>query len=91
LPDIGRLANAFEIPSFRISDQAELRASIRAVLDTDGTAICEVMVQPDQTIGPRIASKLGKDGSMVSSPLEDLSPFLERQEFRANMIIPVIE
>ncbi len=91
LPDIGKLAHAFGIASFRISDQSDLRASIRAVLDSDGPAICEVMVQPDQAIGPRISSKLGKDGAMVSSPLEDLFPFLERAEFRSNVLIPVIE
>lgn len=88
LPDIGKLALAFDIPSFRISDQSDLRSIIRAVLDTNGPAICEVMVQPDQTIGPRITSKLGKDGTMVSSPLEDLFPFLERAEFLSNMLIP---
>lgn len=91
LPDICKLAQAFDIPSFRISDQADLRASIRAVLDFDGPVICEVMVQPDQAIGPRISSKLGKNGAMVSSPLEDLFPFLERAEFRSNMLIPTIE
>jgi len=91
LPDIGRLAQAFNIPSFHIADQADLRDSIRVVLSSDGPAICEVMVQPDQAIGPRITSKIGKDGSMVSSPLEDLSPFLEREEFRANMIVPILE
>jgi acetolactate synthase-1/2/3 large subunit len=90
LPDIGRLAHAFGIQSFRISDQSDLRASIRAVLDSDGPAICEVMVQPDQAIGPRITSKLGNNGAMVSSPLEDLFPFLEREEFCSNMLIPVI-
>lgn len=91
LPDIGKLAHAFGIASFRISDQSDLRVSIRAVLDSDGPAICEVMVQPDQAIGPRISSKLGKDGAMVSSPLEDLFPFLERAELRSNMLIPLIE
>lgn len=91
LPDIGKLAQAFGIPSFRISNQSDLRSSIRSVLDTQGPVICEVMVQPDQTIGPRITSKLGKDGEMVSSPLEDLFPFLERAEFRSNMLIPLIE
>ena len=91
LPDIGKLAYAFGIPSFRIRDQKDLRSSIREVLACDGPAICEVFVQPDQTIGPRITSKLGKDGAMVSSPLEDLFPFLEREEFRSNMLIPVIE
>jgi acetolactate synthase-1/2/3 large subunit len=91
LPNVGKLAHAFGIPSFRIIDQRELRASIRQVLECDGPALCEVMVPPDQTIGPRITSKLGKDGAMVSSPLEDLFPFLEREEFRSNMLIPVIE
>ncbi len=91
LPDIGKLAHAFGIQSFRINDQLDIRASIRAVLDSEGPAICEVMVQPDQAIGPRITSKLGGNGVMVSSPLEDLFPFLEREEFCSNMLIPVIE
>jgi acetolactate synthase-1/2/3 large subunit len=91
LPDIGKLAHAFGIQSFHINDQSDLRASIRAVLDSDGPAICEVMVQPDQAIGPRITSKLGGNGVMVSSPLEDLFPFLEREEFCSNMLIPAIE
>lgn len=91
LPDIGKLAQAFGIQSFHINDQSELRASIRAVLDSNGPAICEVMVQPDQAIGPRITSKLGNNGAMVSSPLEDLFPFLGREEFRSNMLIPAIE
>jgi acetolactate synthase-1/2/3 large subunit len=46
------------------------------------------MVHPDQAIGPRISSAIRPDGTMVSRPLEDLFPFLERDEFRSNMIIP---
>ena len=91
LPDIPKLAHAFGIQSFRITNQSEMRETIRQVLASNGPAICEVMVQPDQAIGPRITSKLGKNGAMVSSPLEDLFPFLGREEFRANMLIPVLE
>jgi acetolactate synthase-1/2/3 large subunit len=49
--------------------------------------VCEVVVSPDQPIGPRISSYVRPDGSMVSRPLEDLFPFLSREEFRSNMII----
>lgn len=91
LPDIGKLAHAFGIKSFQISSQSNLRASIRAVLDSNGPAVCEVMVQPDQAIGPRITSKLGKDGVMISNPLEDLFPFLDREELKSNMLIPLIQ
>jgi acetolactate synthase I/II/III large subunit len=91
LPEIGKLAHAFGIRSFRIGTQQDLRSTIREVLACDGPVVCEVMVQPDQPIGPRITSKLGKDGAMVSSPLEDLFPFLEREEIRSNMLVPLIE
>jgi len=91
LPEIGKVAHAFGLTSFRIGDQSELRACIREVLDFDGPAVCEVMVQPDQFIGPRVSSRLVKDGAMVSTPLEDLFPFLERDELRSNMLIPLIE
>ncbi len=91
LPEILPLAAAFGIKTLRIQDQSELRKVIRQVLDTDGPIVCEVMVQPDQAIGPRTSSKIRNDGSMVSSPLEDLFPFLERAELKANMSIPLIE
>jgi len=46
------------------------------------------MVAADEPRGPRVASMQRSDGSMVSKPLEDLWPFLDRDEFRANMLIP---
>lgn len=91
LPDICRVAAAFGIDTLRIQDQSELRQIIRRALDADGPVVCEVMVQPDQAIGPRVSSRIRADGSMVSSPLEDLFPFLDRAELKANMFIPLVE
>lgn len=91
LPDIGKLAAAFQIPFARVQDPSALRSSICEVLAIDGPAICEVIVQPEQNIGPRVTSRIRSDGSMVSSPLEDLFPFLDREELRANMLIPLLE
>ena len=91
LPDIGKLAAAFGIKTLRIQDQTELRQIIRQALDTEGPVVCEVMVQPDQAIGPRASSRIRSDGSMVSTPLEDLFPFLDREELKANMLVPLIE
>lgn len=91
LPRITKLAAAFDIPSVRIEDQADLRDRIRQVLAQDGPTICEVMIQPNQPIGPRVSSKIRADGSMVSSPLEDLFPFLDRDELNDNMLIGVLE
>lgn len=91
LPDICAVAAAFGIKTFRIEDQADLRLKTRQVLDTDGPIVCEVMVRPDQMIGPRVSSRIKADGSMVSTPLEDLFPFLDRDELKANMAIPLLE
>ena len=91
LPDIGKLTSAFSVPFFRITDQLDLRTVIRQALEIDGPVVCEVMVQPDQAIGPRVSSKIKSDGTMVSSPLEDLFPFLDRDELKSNMLIPLIE
>ena len=91
LPDIRQLASAFGINTLHIQDQSELRQIIRQALDADGPMVCEVMVQPDQAIGPRASSRIRKDGSMVSTPLEDLFPFLDRDELKSNMLIPLIE
>lgn len=88
LPDVCRVAQAYGVATRRIRGQQTLRADIRAVLASPGPVVCEVMVSPDQPIGPRISSSVRPDGSMVSRPLEDLFPFLEREEFRSNMIIP---
>lgn len=91
LPDIVALAGAMGIRSLRVSDQAALAETIRDVLDSPEPVVCEVLVEPDQPIGPRVTSRIGVNGKMVSCPLEDLYPFLDREELRANMLVPLIQ
>jgi len=91
LPDLVKIGAAYGIATERITDNAGLKAGIRAALDRPGPVLCEVMVAPDQAIGPRVSSALRPDGSIVSRPLEDLWPFLDREELRANMLIPTID
>jgi acetolactate synthase-1/2/3 large subunit len=90
LPDLRKLGVAYDIPAFRIENHTNMRESIREVLATPGPVLCEVMVSPDQGVGPRVASTVRPDGSIVSKPLEDLWPFLERDEFLSNMLIPAV-
>jgi acetolactate synthase-1/2/3 large subunit len=87
LPDTCKVAEAYGIPACRVSDPQEIVGVIRRALQSTGPTLVEVMVPPDQPIGPRISSVARPDGSMVSRPLEDLWPFLDRDEFRSNMIV----
>jgi acetolactate synthase-1/2/3 large subunit len=57
-----------------------------------GPVVCDVNVLPDEVRAPRLQSHQRPDGSFVSKPLEDLFPFLPREEFLANMIVnPLVE
>ena len=67
-----------------------MRELIREVLQTPGPTICEVRTDPDRPIGPRVSSHVREDGSIVSRPLEDLWPFLDRNELVSNMLIPIL-
>ena len=64
---------------------------VRHVLNTPGPVVCDVRVIPDEVRAPRLSSAQRPDGSFVSKPLEDLWPFLDREEFLANMIVPPLE
>lgn len=87
LPDYKKIAYAFDIPYVKISNHKELRKKVKNVMSKRGPVICEVMVSPDQVTQPRVSSKKLPDGKMMTMPMEDLWPFLDRQEFENNMRI----
>lgn len=88
-PDLSKLADAYGFPYFSCGSNEELDQTIRQVAGCEGPVICEVFVTTDQQFEPKAASKRLEDGSMVSAPLEDLAPFLPREELKENMYIPL--
>lgn len=91
LPDIIKVAAAYGLSTMRIVDQNDLRNQIRNVLQLPGPVICEIMAIPDEIRAPRLSSRQRNDGMMISKPLEDLWPFLDRQEFLSNMLIQPLD
>jgi acetolactate synthase-1/2/3 large subunit len=91
LPDVRRVAEAYGIKTDLIPDQSNLRPDIERILARSGPLVCEVRVIPDEVRQPRITSVQNADGSFVSTPLEDLWPFLDRDEFASNMLRPVLQ
>ena len=91
LPDVTKLAAAYGIATARIASLDEARRVIPQVLAAGGPVVCEVMTLPDEVRSPRVAAMQRPDGSMVSKPLEDMWPYLDRREFCAEMIVPPLE
>jgi len=87
LPSAAAVARAYGLPATTLDGKDDLRAGIQKILDSEGPMVCEVMVAADEPRVPRLASFQRSDGAMVSRPLEDLFPFLDRDEFRENMIV----
>lgn len=88
LPNVRRQADAYGIANNCIENHSHLEERIAQALAHPGPFISEVMIDPDEATQPKVKSVLTADGRMVSKPLEDLAPFLDRQEFLENMIIP---
>lgn len=91
LPNICRVAKAYGLKTMRVRHHLDLREKIRSVLTMEGPVLCEIMMSPEQTLYPKLASQVKPDGRIVSKPLEDLYPFLDRDEFRKNMIVKPLE
>jgi len=91
IPDTCKVAAAYGLKTVRISDQTHLRDELLDVLAMDGPVVCDVMVDPDLQMSPKLSSMAMPDGAMISKPLEDLWPFLSREEFQANMIAAPLE
>jgi acetolactate synthase-1/2/3 large subunit len=90
LPDVRRVAAAYGIATDVIRDQRNLAEEIQRVLATPGPVVCDVHLVLDEVRQPRVSSVQLADGSFVSKPLEDLWPFLDRDELESNMINPTL-
>jgi acetolactate synthase-1/2/3 large subunit len=90
-PGLEKLAAAYDLAFFRIGSHRDLDTVIDEVLRLEGPALCEVVLDTKQPFAPKVVSRKLPEGRMVSSPLEDLAPFLDRDEFRRNLLIPPLE
>jgi acetolactate synthase-1/2/3 large subunit len=86
-PDLKKISKAYGIHYECLYEQDELNKKLKSILAYHGPVICEVYTCTDQQITPSVSSRVREDGTMVSMPLEDMWPFLPRDEFRKEMII----
>lgn len=86
LPSFEKLAAAFGLPYFKLPNNQMLDAELPRIFATSGPVFIEVMLDPFEKLGPKAASKQLPDGTMISLPLEDMAPFLPREELAENMI-----
>lgn len=86
IPDFIKLGDVFGFKTIKIENTENLEKQIQEVLNTEGSVLCEVMLSPDYIFAPKLSAKKLPDGTMVSPSLEDMFPFLDRNEYEENML-----
>lgn len=83
-PDMEKIAYAYGIPYRRISHVDAINETVRQIIGLQGPAICEVILDKEQFFAPKLSSKVLPDGKIVSPAIDDLFPFLSREEYLEN-------
>lgn len=89
-PDFAKVAQAYGLRS-RTLTPSRAANEIAEILVTRGPEIVVVELDREQSFEPKLSSRRLTDGRMVTAPLEDMAPFLDRKEFAHNMLIPLVE
>lgn len=90
-PKFQKVAEAFGYPYFQARSNLQMKEIIDDALLKDGPVFCEIFVSPAQNFEPKSSTKRLADGTLVSPPLEDLAPFLPREEVLENLYIKPVE
>ena len=87
-PEFERIARAFGFAYTRVSEHSDMHRAIADTLAAPGPAICEIMVDKNQNFAPKVSSRRLEDGTMETAPMEDLAPFLPREELAESLSLP---
>ena len=85
-PPFDKLADTFGFRYFKIDSLDGIEEKLQEVLNTDGPVLCEAILDEAQNFAPKLSSKVLPDGKIVSPPIDDMFPFLDRAEYQANKL-----
>jgi len=81
MPDFKKLADAFDIPYVRINNHHDLSEKLEQIYNIDGPLIVEWPQDPEQVIEPRVMNRKDENGNIISSSIDDMAPFLDKDEY----------
>ncbi len=90
-PEFKKIAEAFGYRYFSAHSNEEMKSVVDTVLKLEGPVFTEIFTDTEQVWEPKSSTKRLEDGTLISPPLEDLAPFLPREELEKIMIIPLID
>lgn len=85
-PQCRNIAQCYNVPYYRIDNIKNAKDVLNEMFKDDGFGICEVVLDSNQFFEPKLSSKVLEDGTIVSPPIDDMFPFLDREEYKSNKI-----
>lgn len=80
-PNLEKISYAYGIPYIKIESLNQIDKWMDEEMSKDGPMIIEVVVDETQNFEPKLSSKVLPDGTIVSPDLDDMYPFLSRDEY----------
>ena len=90
-PDMRCIAEAYGIPYCAIRSNQGIDEALEQFMQTEGYALCEVFVDTEQAFEPKPSARKLPDGTLISPPLEDMAPYLPREELEKIMLVPLVD
>ncbi len=90
-PNFEKVVKAFDLPYYRIDSITSAKEELPKIFADNKPAVIEVISQPLQSVVPTSQSMMKPDGTIVSKPLEDMFPYLDREVFAKEMIVKPID
>ena len=90
-PAFEKIAKAFGYPYLCARSNQEMMQVVDQALSMEGPVFTEIFTDTEQVWEPKSATKRLPDGTLISPPLEDLAPFLPREELEKIMLIPLLD
>ena len=82
-PDFMKISKAYGIKTMEIKNNSEFNEKIDKLLDYDGSIVVDVDCHDHHKYEPRIFG--------WKTPIEDMYPYIDREEFKKNMIIEKVD
>jgi acetolactate synthase I/II/III large subunit len=87
LPSFEKISYGFNLPYFKCQKHNDITITLEKMMSQPGPCVMEVLIDENQPFSPKLSAKQMPDGKIISPPLEDLSPFLSREELMSNLLI----
>lgn len=90
-PDLKKLTELYEMNYYSISKSEDIAEVINKAIGLKSACIVNVQLKPDEILAPKVSAIPQADGSMISMPLEDMSPLLSLEDLKGEMLIELVD